>query len=193
MLSSQHEAILLLYGYTMSLLEVTLLSRKKWTRRPGILPDVKGLLCYTDGPWTPGGGAGFGAWVYGQSLGRRLNISLRIYATYFQAEIYDILACAFEIRTNHTPEKYVSIYSCRQAALKALQFAVTTYLLVQQCQNALNDVSTHNSVGLFWVPGNSGTRGNEIADGFVREGTVQQFFLDRNLPWGSLGRLQEER
>jgi len=31
-----------------------------------------------------------GAGVYGQSLGRRLNISLRLYATVFQAEIYAI-------------------------------------------------------------------------------------------------------
>jgi hypothetical protein len=81
-------------------LEVTLLTRKKWTRTPGILPEVKGLLWYTDGPRTPGWGAGVGAGEYGQSLGRRLSISLRIYATVFQGEIYDSLVCDFEIQTN---------------------------------------------------------------------------------------------
>jgi hypothetical protein len=36
---------------------------------------------------------GTGAGVYGQSVGRRLSFSLRIYVTVFQAEIYAILAC----------------------------------------------------------------------------------------------------
>jgi hypothetical protein len=86
-------------------LEFTLLTRKKWTRTPGILLDVMGLLWYTDGPKTPGWGTGIGAGVYGQSLGRRLSISLRIYATVFQGEIYAILVCAFEIQTNDRREK----------------------------------------------------------------------------------------
>ena len=72
------------------------------------------------------GGAGVGAGVYGPSLGRRLSISLRIYATVFQREIYAIFACAFELQTNDRLEKYVSICSERQAALKAFQAATAT-------------------------------------------------------------------
>ena len=36
--------------------------------------------------------------------------------------------------------------------------------LVQQCQKALNDISTRYAVGLYWVPGHAGIRGNEITD-----------------------------
>ena len=71
--------------------------------------------------------------VYGQSVGRRLRFSLGKYATVFQAELYDILACVREIQFQGRPEKHVSICSDSQADLKALQ-AVRTSPLVQQCQ-----------------------------------------------------------
>jgi hypothetical protein len=47
--------------------------------------------------------------------------------------------------------------------------------LVQQRQKAMNNFSTHHSVGLFWVPRHSWRSGNEIANGITREGTVRQF------------------
>jgi len=68
----------------------------------------------------------------------------------FQAEIWAILACAHEIqfqvdqKSTYLPDS--------QAALKALQ-AARTSPLVQQCQKALNDISTWHTVGLYWVPG----------------------------------------
>jgi hypothetical protein len=49
------------------------LAREEWTRGPGTTPAVKGLVCYTDGSGTA---EGTGAWVYGQSLNRRLSIPL---------------------------------------------------------------------------------------------------------------------
>ena len=103
---------------------------------------------------------GGGASVYGQSLGRRLSISLGKYATVFLAEICAIFICAYEIQINARQEKYVSNPSDSQAALTALRAAKITYQLVQQCQKALNDISTRHSVGLFWVPGYSGVGGN---------------------------------
>jgi len=139
---------------------VAMLIREEWTRSPGTPPVVKGLFWFTDGSSTA---EGTGAGVYGQSVNRRLSISLGKYGTVFRAEVYAILAFVHESATQDRPEKCVSICSDSQAALKALQAAKTTYPLVRQCQQALNDIATRHTVGLYWVPGHAGVRGNEKA------------------------------
>jgi hypothetical protein len=63
---------------------------------------VKGLIWFTDGSRTV---ERTGAGVYGQSVGRRLSISLGKHATVFQAEVYAILACVHETATQDRPEK----------------------------------------------------------------------------------------
>ena len=141
-----------------------------WTRGPRTPPAVKGLIWFTDGSRTAEGTG-----VYGQSADRRLSISLGKHATVFQAEVYAILAWVHETETQDQPEKYVTICSDSQAALKALQAAKTISPLVRQCQKALNDISTQHTVGLYWVPGHARVRGNEIADKLARDGSVQQF------------------
>jgi hypothetical protein len=82
------------------------------------------------------------------------------------------LACVYEIQSHIRSAKYISICSDSQAALKALQAVRTTSPLVYQCQEALNDISARHVVGLFWVPGHAGVRGNEIADGLARDGSA---------------------
>jgi ribonuclease HI len=119
------------------------------------------------------GGTGVG--VYGQSLKRRLSFPLGKYATVFQAEMYTILACVYEIQILNRSERYVSICSDSQAALKALQAVRTTSPLVHKCQRALNDISARHVVGLYWVPGHAGVRGNEIADRLTRDGSGRGF------------------
>jgi len=52
---------------------VTMLTREEWTRSPGTPPVVKGLVWFTDGSMTE---EGTGAGVFGQSMNRRLSISL---------------------------------------------------------------------------------------------------------------------
>jgi ribonuclease HI len=89
--------------------------------------------------------------------------------------VYAILACAYEIQSNVRSEKYISICSDSQAALKALQAAKTKSPLVRHCQRALNDISIYHSVGLFWVPGQSGICGNKIANELARQRSVYQF------------------
>jgi len=102
------------------------------------------------------------------------GLPLGKHATVFQAEVSAILACAHEIEAQDRPEKYVSICSDSQAALKALQAAKTSPL-VRQCQQTLNDISARHAVRLYWVPGHAGVRGNEIADRLARSGSGQRF------------------
>jgi ribonuclease HI len=102
---------------------VTILTREEWSSGPGTPPAVKGLIWFTDGSRT---GEGTGAGVCGQSVNRRLSVSLGKYATVFQAEVYAILASVQEIDTQDRPEKYVSICSDSQEAPKALQAVKTT-------------------------------------------------------------------
>ena len=120
-------------------------------------------------------GEGTGAGVYGQSVGRGLSFSLGKYATAFQEKVYAILACVYEIQSQNRLEKYVSICSDSLASLKALKAVRTTSPLVYQCQKALNDISIRHVVGLFWVHGHAGIRGNEIADGLARGGAALRF------------------
>jgi hypothetical protein len=109
---------------------VTLLTREDWTRGSGSPPKIKGLIRYTDGSRMK---EGTGAGVYGQSVERRLSFSVGRYTTVFQAEIYAILACVYEIQSLNRPEKYIIICSDSQAALKALQAVRTMSPLFHQC------------------------------------------------------------
>jgi ribonuclease HI len=151
---------------------VTMLTREDWIKGQGTPPEVNGLVWFTDGSKMKGG---TGAGVYGQSLRRRLSFSLGKHATVFQAEIYAILACVYEIQSLNRSERYASICSDSQAALKALQAVRTTSPLVHQCQKALNDISARHVVGLYWVPRHAGVWGNEIADGLARDGEGRGF------------------
>jgi hypothetical protein len=78
------------------------------------------------------GDRGWGLWAILSKKAQ--NPSLRNHATVFQAEVYVILACVYEIETQGRPEKYFSICCDSQEALKALHALKTTSPLVQQCQ-----------------------------------------------------------
>jgi hypothetical protein len=49
-------------------------------------------------------------------------------------------------------------------------------MLPRICYGVLLPVSAaRHAVGLYWVPGHAGVRGNEIADGLARSGSGQRF------------------
>ena len=150
----------------------TLFTREEWTRGTGTLLLVKWLVWFTGGSRTA---ERTGTRVHGQFVGRRLVVSLGKLATIFQVEVSAILACVDETDTQDRPVKFVSIYSDSQAVLKALQVAKPPSQLLRHYQKVLNDISTRHTVGLYWVPGHAGLRGNEIVHKLARDGSVQKF------------------
>jgi hypothetical protein len=72
---------------------VTMLARGEWIRGPGTPIAIKELVWFMDRSRNV---EGTGSDVYGQSVDRRLSISLGKQATVFQAEVYAILACVHE-------------------------------------------------------------------------------------------------
>jgi ribonuclease HI len=154
---------------------VTLLSREDWTTGTGSPPIVKGHVWFTDRSQLEGGGTGTGAGVYGQSDRRKLSLSLGQYATVFQADVFAILACLHDTEAHGLTGKHTSICSDSLAALNALEAVRTTYPLVHQCQEVLNDIPTRHAVGLYWVPGHAGVQGNETADGLARSDSASGY------------------
>jgi len=90
---------------------VTMLTMEEWTRGTGTPPVVKELIWFTNGSRMK---EGTDAADYGQSVGRRLNISLGRYAPVIQAEIYAIFACAPEIQFQGRPEKHIFALRARR-------------------------------------------------------------------------------
>jgi hypothetical protein len=80
-----------------------------------------------------------------------------------------------DIKNHGTPEEHVSICCDSLAVLKALGAVRIMSPLVCQCQEALNDISARHAVGLYWVPGHAGVRGNETADRLARNGSASGF------------------
>jgi ribosomal protein S6 len=62
-------------------------------------------------------------------FGKNAQDLSRKHATVFKAEVYGIMACAYEIQMNVRQEKYVSICFDSQAALTAIQTARTSPLV----------------------------------------------------------------
>jgi hypothetical protein len=91
-----------------------------WPEDLGLLQWSDSIVWYTDGSKML---VGAGARVYGQSWRMRLTISPGKFAT---------LACAYKIQMNAMPQKYVSICSDSQVALRDLQAAKRTSPLVRQ-------------------------------------------------------------
>jgi hypothetical protein len=98
-----------------------MLTKEEWTRGPAT-PSVKGLVWFTD----DGGDRRWSLWGV---FGKKAQDLSRKHATVFQAEVYAILACVYEIHTKIRPEKYISICPGSHATLKVIATANTSPLV----------------------------------------------------------------
>ena len=149
---------------------VIMLIREDWTKATGAPPVVQGLDWFTDGVQDEGGDQGWSLWALCR---KNAQLFHRQICNSFSG--WDI--CYFSLCLRNSISEYIGeihICSDSQAAFKALK-AVRTSPLVHQCQKALNDISTRHAVGLDWVPGHAGVRGNEIADELARGGSALRF------------------
>jgi Ribonuclease HI len=69
----------------------------------------------------------------------------------------------------------IMICSDSQAALKVLESVTYKSKLVLECLGCLNELATHNSVQLVWVPGHDGILGNERAEELAKKGADTPF------------------
>ena len=93
----------------------------------------------------------------------------------FQAELYAILQCAKldGILCRHNAS--IAICSDSQAALKALTSVKVTSGLVTEVIEALQHLSSFNSVRLVWAPGHCGIMGNEKANFLAKQASQTPF------------------
>jgi len=100
---------------------------------------------------------------------------LGIHTSIFQAEVYAVMHGAQILEQFGVNNKQISICSDSQAALKALSNPKVTSRLVWDCIVALQQLSSHNAVKLFWVPGHSGIYGNEQADQLAKAANFKSY------------------
>jgi hypothetical protein len=111
---------------------VTMSTREEWTKGPRAPHAVQEPIWNTDESKKQ---KATGAGVFGQSFGRSLSISIGRYTTVFQAaKTYASLARVYDIQQITRSEKYISICSASQAALKVLRAVRITSPLVRKCQ-----------------------------------------------------------
>jgi len=167
---------------------VTMLTRQAWTKGSGTPPAVKGLIWFTDGSRTR---EGTRAGVCGQSVWRRLSFSLGRYVTVFQAEIYAILACIYEIQFQNRPEIYVSVLTVRRLW--------KVFRPSEQCLHWSNSAKRHGTISppsMWWgCTGSLDMLEYEVIRSLLSSKGAALFwgFLDLSLLWESIDGIYVER
>jgi hypothetical protein len=106
------------------------------------------------------------SWWHGQ------DITVLMFNSHFVLSVDNYCICCHSTVLRTTGRIASAI---NQVALKALQTARTTSPLVQKCQKMLNYISTQQAVGLYWVAGHAGERGNETTNELARGSSALKF------------------
>ncbi|XP_032690767.1 uncharacterized protein LOC116853705, partial [Odontomachus brunneus] len=126
-------------------------------------------IWYTDGS----GANGFGAGFYCQKIDQKVTIPMGEWVTVFQAEVLAILKCVELQIAQDTKDRSILICSDSRAALGVLEKTITESSVVWDYKQALNKFSETNKITITWIPGHRGLHGNEVADGLVKLGTLE--------------------
>lgn len=86
-----------------------------------------------------------------------------------------IWMCAQTLLNRKPQGQRFPILSDSQAAVRAIVKERANFRLVQECTATLKELSVHNIVRIFWVPGHADVECNEVADELARQGAATEF------------------
>ena len=93
----------------------------------------------------------------------------------FQAEVFAIIASVRESNARGYNGRTITVFTDSQAALEVLESVTVKSKLVLECLGCLNELPTHNSVQVVWVPGHEGILGYERTDELSKKGAETPF------------------
>ena len=114
--------------------------------------------------------SGYGYTIHGENIRKNGYSTLGKYATVYQAEVTAIQEATRTLSQQQVVHKNIDFYVDNQAAIQSLGKYEITNKLVLECKLALKALSNNNNVTINWIPGHSGHRGNNVADGLAKMG-----------------------
>ena len=135
---------------------------------------IDNIAVYTDGSGL-GGNDGYGYRISTNKNQTKIadsNCRPPSYSTVFQAEVVAITRACEQMKELNIRNKNIYIFSDSLSAINALSQHRVSSITILECLNRINDMTSNNSVSLYWVPGHSNMPGNDEADRLSREGTI---------------------
>jgi len=131
------------------------------------------IIAYTDGSKSTNGvGAGF-CIIDGSAVIKTAKYKLSKYCSVFQAEMFAILNAVKHINAKLKSNTSITIRTDSQSAIKALQNASSTTVLVQEIYSQLRIAQQSQiHISFAWIRAHEGNIGNELADQLAKMGAV---------------------
>ena len=111
------------------------------------------------------------------------NGRLPSYSTVFQAEVVAITRACEQMKELNIRNKNIYIFSDSLSAINALSQHRVSSITILECLNRINDMTSNNSVSLYWVPSHSNIPGNDEADRLSKEGTKITTYEKAYIPY----------
>ena len=142
------------------------------------LPNTH-ILIFTDGSKQTTQLKQAGAGIYISSHNTTLyenSISLGMYATIFQCEMFAIKHSAEWIINNNITNNVINIFSDSQSSIDALRSQHTSSLLVLNTNEQLTNAAKRNLITIIKVKSHTGIIGNDRADSLAKQSTMNPMY-----------------